>query len=685
MLRSFRRFLKYRRRSARKRPNVAARDVRARYANWTVGAVAGLLVLISSGGYFCQRRQLDAIAAGHPRLIVAGPSRIQSGLAARYAIETTAIDGRPLPAEIEVVISNTDGEMIKAFKEKVGSGGRLTIAIPPDMELPPRVMLKVVAVRDGVSEQMESILPVHPDRFNSRLALDRAVYRPGDTVRFRMLTLSDFGLKEPPDGKITCKIARLAFDFAVSPLQHIVESRRGIAAGTFALPDDLPDGVYALSATGMASEGKYVASRKFQVVRRKPDSDAADADRTWATASRESETVAEAMAAAEAMLIPAEKVFAAGAPLKFNVRAIEAKRPLVAAAFFKDALVGQTRFLGAANERAGRDITLHIDDEIGGTIRVALFDFGGERPTLLAERCVYRQPLRTLKVQPADAAERYKPGEKVKLTLQATDETGQPVPAVMSASVEKLRQTHGRDETNQTEASPDRTPTKDFSPGDGGGARPPVDPALRDADIDAATDELEPPLIFDNGEKVWSNYANCLAEYQTQRTVFWDTLTATSFFGGMGLVVMVLMLGLMRIVSGLHLWVSAVGATTCCMILGAILTDPIETPSGGEPVATFTANVPQGDGPAKAAPAPFAPRAAAPIAETDRETTETVYWNPLLIAGADGTTAIEFELPPGDATYLLNVESHGEGRAGLDRMEIVAGGAPQVDPKTHPQ
>lgn len=679
MARWFRRFLKNWKRSARRQANVTARAARARHANWTVGVIAALLVLLSAGGYFYHRKQLNAIAAEHLRLFVAGPSCIQSGLATRYTIEATTIDGCPLPAEIEVVISEPDGEMIKAFKEKVGEDGRLVVTIPADMELPPRIKLKVAATHDGSSAEMESVLPVLSEDFRSWLTLDRSVYQPGDTVHFRLLTLSEFGMKEAPDSKISCKIIRKTFppNEYDPPLILDVESRHGIAAGTFDLPGNLPEGSYDLEITGDSSEGHFGLTQEFQVLAPKPAFSDGPRDHVIELVSVEAKTnVMET----DSILVPSQKVFYPGTELKLKVRSIEAGRPMAAVALFKGVQVGQTQFISATDENAGRDISIPIDNEIGGVIRVVLFDFGDKRPIPIAEQYVYRQPSRKLKVQLSDAAKRYEPGEKVKLTLQATDETGQPVPAVMSVSVGKVRQKKEKGEISDVEAFRKTLYTGNFKLDDDIEGRLPMDLDLQVAEYYPPLASINPPLLFDNGEKVRSNYVACLAEYQSKRTAFWDTLTAATFFGGLGLVVLVAMLGFMRIVLGMHLWVSAIGATVCCMILGAILMDPIETPPGCDSVATFTSNVPQTSAPTigNATPVSFSYDT---MAKMDNHTIKTVYWNPLLTADTDGKAVIEFDLPPGEATYQINIESHGEGRIGVDQMEIVAGDPVEIDTK----
>ena len=86
------------------------------------------------------------------------------------------------------------------------------------------------------------------------------------------------------------------------------------------------------------------------------------------------------------------------------------------------------------------------------------------------------------------------------------------------------------------------------APGDGNLGRP------------AASAVGQPPLMFDNLNQIRSRYGESLAEYRAGQTKMLNTVTIASFFGGLGLVLLVAMLGLMRIVSGIHFWIPAVGA-----------------------------------------------------------------------------------------------------------------------------
>ena len=51
---------------------------------------------------------------------------------------------------------------------------------------------------------------------------------------------------------------------------------------------------------------------------------------------------------------------------------------------------------------------------------------------------------------------------------------------------------------------------------------------------------------------------------------------------------------------------------------------------------------------------------------------ETLYWNPLLIAGADGKTPLSFDLSDSVTTFRLMADAHGGGRIGSGWADIVS-------------
>jgi hypothetical protein len=175
--------------------------------------------------------------------------------------------------------------------------------------------------------------------------------------------------------------------------------------------------------------------------------------------------------------------------------------------------------------------------------------------------------------------------------------------------------------------------------------------------------------MFDNLAQIRLDYEKGLTEYQAERVAALDTLTTIGFFGGLGLVLLVAMLGLMRIVSGMHLWIAAIGATTCCLIIGAILTDPGRLAMERDAMVSFSSFCEL----QKSSEAPRSAAAANDWVLPDVEDVpQTVYWNPRLSTGADGKAEVQFVLPGAPAKLEVDVEGFGEGRLGDGRAEVVS-------------
>ena len=165
-----------------------------RAANWTVGIATILVLLISGGGYFYHRQWLWGVAAEHLRLFMSGPSVLEVGVAAEYLVNTTTINGQPLATQVELVLSGPEGKRLKAYREPTDEYGRLRVVIPADLSLPPVTKLKVAAWHRESREEAEMPLRVEPTRYATRLVSDKPAYRPGETIYYRSLTLSRFGL-----------------------------------------------------------------------------------------------------------------------------------------------------------------------------------------------------------------------------------------------------------------------------------------------------------------------------------------------------------------------------------------------------------------------------------------------------------------------------------------------------------
>ena len=323
-------------------------------------------------------------------------------------------------------------------------------------------------------------------------------------------------------------------------------------------------------------------------------------------------------------------VFDADAPLEFNVRAAESGVPLVAAAWCRGVPVGQQSLVtevGEDEDNGANLVSIPLTDEAGGVIRLTLFDYSESPPKPVAERLVYRRMPRRLNVRIDGQSERYAPGETVKLCLEVTDEQGQPVPAVLGVAVVDdallsladddtpgmtthfLLTTEVEDPEDLEDADfylsdePDAAAALDLLLGTQGWRRfteKTLEELLEEGEdnqqlvrLAALGGPSNPPVMFDNLEAIRSEYEKNVADHRQERTETFGTLTALSFFGAVGLMLLVAMLGLLKIFSGVRFWVPAVGVGVCCVVLGVMLSAPgWDPPAGDVQVAFLPFNLP---------------------------------------------------------------------------------------------
>ena len=191
------------------------------------------------------------------------------------------------------------------------------------------------------------------------------------------------------------------------------------------------------------------------------------------------------------------------------------------------------------------------------------------------------------------------------------------------------------------------------------------------------------------------HYEKSLAEYQETRRLALDALVALCFFGGLGLLLLVTMLALMKVVSGRYLWLPTMVAAACCALIGLSLMDPgrakIErkvvpfapaavrpSANAGAPSALAKEAAPKTL--TTLAASRYAYQQAAESTGQEGSGTETLYWNPLAIADPDGRMPIAFDLPEQSGAFDVLVDAHGDGRVGSGRTVIkVEGGGRKAE------
>ncbi len=305
-------------------------------------------------------------------------------------------------------------------------------------------------------------------------------------------------------------------------------------------------------------------------------------------------------------------VFEAGEPLAFELRAAKPRIPLVVSAWCRGVQVGQQTVVTSADP-ATFPVSIPLDEEnvgdVGGVIRLTVHDFNFDPPRPIAERLVYRRPSRGLVVEAGGQSEHHAPGDRVKLSVRVTDETGEAVPAALGVAVVDDRllsladddtaglQTHVLLSTEIED--PEDLEEADFYLSDDPEAPAALDLLLATRGwrrfVEKTLDELSeaehdvdalaqlaalgspacPPAMFDNMAEVRKKYETSVAEYEAGHTKTLTAVTTLSFLGGLALMLLVAMLGLLRVVTGIHLWVPALGVTGCCAAIGYFLMTPI--------------------------------------------------------------------------------------------------------------
>lgn len=211
---------------------------------------------------------------------ITAPQSVQAGAKNEFAIEMRRQGKGPKKAEAQIV----DEKSKKVLLSKNFDTDKVQLDLPQDVEIKPGMNLALVIHtegQDGMPAQVREHLALVVPEYMTHLATDRPMYRPGETVRFRSLTLDRFTLKPTAeDLKVTFTIAapngqelfkqesglkpalqdeQAAIGGPGAPpmIQELQPAGKniegpdgkpvvGIASGQFMLPPEVPGGQYVL-------------------------------------------------------------------------------------------------------------------------------------------------------------------------------------------------------------------------------------------------------------------------------------------------------------------------------------------------------------------------------------------------------------------------------------------------------
>jgi hypothetical protein len=145
----------------------------------------------------------EAVAKKTMQITVIGPKDVEAGAKSEYHIETrrNPRGGKTGPqptAPAKVTAKVVDpGSKTVYFEQEIPSQGDSVLVLPPLPVKPgQQLALEVIArADDGVEARVSEPLPILGTLYLTHLTTDRPMYRPGEIVRFRSLTLERFSLR----------------------------------------------------------------------------------------------------------------------------------------------------------------------------------------------------------------------------------------------------------------------------------------------------------------------------------------------------------------------------------------------------------------------------------------------------------------------------------------------------------
>ncbi len=245
----------------------------ARIANWAVGLAAALLVCVMVHSYFNPESSIREVAVESQQqklmdpyvlTTVYGPPRLQPE-PANYIIAQTrsALDGKPCSARITFRGIGENKKLLFSGETKTDTGGLARIETPEEIDSR-NVRLEVAASNGISSPTIEKSLSVDDVELTTHLTLDKPLYRPGETIRCRSLTLSRFGLRVRREVTVEFSIVDSS-DAQVASFKSDDATEHGVGTCEFAIDEEQAGGKYTMVAR--SSSGEFAEARRDFYIR----------------------------------------------------------------------------------------------------------------------------------------------------------------------------------------------------------------------------------------------------------------------------------------------------------------------------------------------------------------------------------------------------------------------------------
>ena len=214
-----------------------------------------------------QRVLAGQIAPDQIRLSIEQTSAASFDAAGKFQIRAELADESPAEVQLSYSVRPREGKPIFASAGVTDALGRFLLALPANLSIPDGAELHVEAKCEVPGVEVTAVssgsLRLVPTRYLTHLSMDRTLYRPGELVHYRSLTLERFSLSATEEFPVHFEIIDPS-GTVVPGSQHDGITTRGVGTGVFAIPKEQVGGEYTLIAR--SHEGSFPEEvRKFQI------------------------------------------------------------------------------------------------------------------------------------------------------------------------------------------------------------------------------------------------------------------------------------------------------------------------------------------------------------------------------------------------------------------------------------
>jgi hypothetical protein len=218
-------------------------------------------------------------------LVVTGPPAPEAGAANHYDVRILDKANQPVAAKVSAQVVDSKSQGVLYEQQGIATRGSVQFHLPASLPLKPRTDLKLVVKAEktsGTQAELQETLSLVAPVYLTHLTTDKPMYRPGEVVHFRSLTLERFSLK-PADADLDLVYSvttpsgerKEILRGSAGPIDEQTGASilgpdgkpvQGVGCGDYAIDPKAPGGKYALTVSE-AGNRFPPQQRKFTVGR----------------------------------------------------------------------------------------------------------------------------------------------------------------------------------------------------------------------------------------------------------------------------------------------------------------------------------------------------------------------------------------------------------------------------------